>query len=147
MLTSCCYCFEVQMLRPHLDVFNLLFIDYFIIIFLRTSICTGVVVLRLYFIQLFIWRTDVMTSFRCNNYFIIIVIRTSLCTGDIMLRLLNIVKTSSDLRKLPCCTATASLLSEIFSILEIIWNIFHHINIKQQNEKVTLNNHILNLFW
>ena len=36
------------MVRPHLDVINLLFIDYFIIVFLRSSVCTGVMMLWLY---------------------------------------------------------------------------------------------------
>ena len=36
------------MVRTHLDDINLLFIDYFIIVFLRTSVCTGVMVLRVY---------------------------------------------------------------------------------------------------
>ena len=35
-------------LRPYLDVIISLFIDNFIIIFFRTFMCTGVMVLRLY---------------------------------------------------------------------------------------------------
>ena len=75
---------------------NLLCIDYFIIIFLRTSVCTGVIVVRLLCIYLFIWGTDVMTSFKmslnllCIDYFIIIFLRTSIYTGVIVLRLLFI---------------------------------------------------------
>ena len=36
------------MVRTHLDDINLLFIDYFITVFLRTPVCTGVMVLRVY---------------------------------------------------------------------------------------------------
>ena len=45
---------------------------------------------------------------------------------------------SSDLRKLSCCTAKACLQEEkIISVLENLWNLFHHISNVQQNERVT----------
>ena len=53
------------MLRAHLDISNVLFIDYFIIVFHRTYACTGVMVLRLYlFTYLFeVQMLDVLIIF------------------------------------------------------------------------------------
>ena len=44
------------MLWPHLDVVDIYYVlDYFVIIFLRTSVCTDVLVLRLLFIYFQFW--------------------------------------------------------------------------------------------